>query len=177
MVRYLTGRRNKSMNDILYSPWRLQYIISEKENQCIFCVKPNSKDDAKHLILYRTELSFVIMNLYPYNNGHLMVVPYRHVARLSDLEMDEVNDLFQLVQTTEGILTRVYHSDGFNIGLNLGKAAGAGIDEHLHVHIVPRWNGDCNFMHSINGTRVIPEAFEQAYAKIKEEFDKLPHEK
>ena len=106
-----------------------------------------------------------------------MVVPYRHVARLSDLELDEINDLFQLVQTTEGILTRVYHSDGFNIGLNLGKAAGAGIDEHLHVHIVPRWNGDCNFMHSINGTRVIPEAFEQAYAKIKEEFDKLPHEK
>jgi len=165
------------MTDYLYSPWRLQYILSEKEKGCIFCIKPHEKDDQKNLILYRSSLSFVIMNLYPYNNGHLVVVPNKHVSRLNDLSKEEYSDLFELVILTEKVLTNVYHSDGFNIGLNLGKAAGAGIAEHLHVHVVPRWNGDSNFMHSINGIRVIPEAFETAFAKIKEGFDKISSKK
>lgn len=159
------------MNDILYSPWRLNYILSEKDKSCIFCCKPQDNDDEKHLILYRSTHSFVILNLYPYNNGHLMIVPNKHVSRLEELDNNEITDLFCLLRLTEKVLNKVYHPDGLNIGMNIGKAAGAGIDDHLHVHIIPRWNGDCNFMTSVNGTRVIPEAFEQTYSKIKEEFD------
>lgn len=165
------------MSDILYSPWRLKYILSKKENECIFCVKPELNDDKNHLILCRSDFSFVIMNLYPYNNGHLMVVPKKHVSNLHQLSTEEISDLFYLLSYTEKIMQKVYHPEGFNIGINIGKAAGAGIDEHLHVHIVPRWNGDCNFMHAINGTRVIPEAFEDAYTKLKEEFDNEPYKK
>jgi len=159
------------MNDILYSPWRLQYILANKEKGCIFCLKPNENDDEKHLILHRSQLGFVIMNIFPYNNGHLMVVPNRHVSRLEMLSKKEIDDLFETVRLCEKVLTKVYRPDGLNIGLNLGKAAGAGIDEHLHVHIVPRWNGDVNFMTVIGGTRVIPEPFAEAYKRLKEQFD------
>ena len=159
------------MSDILYSPWRLQYILSNKDKECIFCVKPSEDNDEKHLILYRSEFSFVIMNIFPYNNGHLMVVPNKHVPNLNGLNKEEINDLFETVQLCENMITKVYSPEGMNIGLNLGKAAGAGIDEHLHVHIVPRWSGDVNFMSAIGGTRVIPESFEQAYSKLKEQFD------
>ena len=134
------------MSDILYSPWRLQYILSEKEDGCIFCTKPSKKEDKKHLILYRSVHSFVIMNMFPYNNGHLLVVPIQHVSRLNDLDPEEISDLFQTVQLCEKILEKTYSPDGMNIGLNLGRAAGAGIEEHLHVHIVPRWRDDHNFM-------------------------------
>ncbi len=159
------------MSDILYSPWRLQYILSNKDKECIFCVKPSEDNDEKHLILYRSEFSFVIMNVFPYNNGHLMVVPNKHVPNLNGLSKQEINDLFEAVQLCENVITKVYSPDGINIGLNLGKAAGAGIDEHLHVHIVPRWSGDVNFMSAIADTRIIPESFEQAYSKLKEQFD------
>ncbi len=159
------------MNSVLYSPWRLNYIIGEKEKQCIFCTKPTEEDDVCNLILYRSKLSFVIMNLYPYNNGHLMVIPNRHVAELSDLSTEEITDLFETVKLSEKILKTRYKPQGINIGLNIGKAAGAGIDEHIHVHLVPRWMGDCNFMTTVGGTRVVPEDFEQAYLKLKEHFD------
>lgn len=159
------------MSDILYSPWRLQYILSNKDKECIFCVKPSEDNDEKHLILYRSEFSFVIMNIFPYNNGHLMVVPNKHVPNLNGLNKDEIDDLFETVQLCEKVITKVYFPDGLNIGMNLGKAAGAGIDEHLHVHIVPRWSGDVNFMSAIAGTRIIPESFGQAYSKLKEQFD------
>ena len=165
------------MSDILYSPWRLQYILSNKDNECIFCVKPSENNDEKHLILYRSEFSFVIMNVYPYNNGHLMVVPGKHVPNLNGLNQAEIADLFETVQLTEKVLTKVYSPDGINIGMNLGKAAGAGIDEHLHVHIVPRWSGDVNFMSALSGTRVIPESFDSAYLKLKEQFDNEKTEK
>ena len=158
------------MSDILYSPWRLQYILSEKEDECIFCTKPSEEDDEKHLILYRSVHSFVIMNMYPYNNGHLLVVPNKHVSRLNDLDPEEITDLFQTVQLCESILEKTYSPDGMNIGLNLGRAAGAGIEEHLHVHIVPRWNGDVNFMSSVGGTRVVPESFERAFDNLKKQF-------
>jgi len=165
------------MSDILYSPWRLQYILSNKDNECIFCLKPADNNDKKHLILYRSKSSFVIMNLFPYNNGHLMVVPYKHVPSLNGLDQTEIADLFTTVQLTEKVLTKVYSPDGINIGMNLGKAAGAGIDEHLHVHIVPRWSGDVNFMSALSGTRVIPESFDSAYLKLKEQFDNEKTEK
>ncbi|NQV17653.1 MAG: HIT domain-containing protein [Armatimonadetes bacterium] len=158
------------MSDILYSPWRLKYILSNKDDKCILCLKLSEKDD-EHLILFRSKYSFVMMNLYPYNNGHLMVVPNNHVSALNKLSKEELNDLFETVQLCEKVLQRKYNPDGFNIGLNLGKSAGAGIDEHLHVHIVPRWAGDVNFMTSIGGTRVIPENFETAFKQLKEQFD------
>ncbi len=155
----------------IYSPWRLEYILSKKDQECIFCHKPQASDDAKHLIVYRSVHSFVIINLYPYNNGHVMVVPFRHVSSLIELYSEEINDLFETVQLTEKVLRNAYHPDGINIGMNLGKAAGAGIDEHLHVHLVPRWSGDCNFMSVIGGIRVIPEAFEKTFTLLQEQFD------
>ena len=157
--------------DILYSPWRIKYILSEKEKGCIFCIKPKEEEDKKNLILYRSKHSFVIMNVYPYNNGHIMVVPNKHVPTLQQLNDEEIFDLFKLLQLSEKVIKEVYKPDGINIGMNLGKAAGAGIDEHLHIHIVPRWNGDVNFMTVVGGYRVIPEAFESSYYKLKEAFD------
>jgi len=159
--------------NILYSPWRMKYIISEKEKWCIFCLNQDTEKDKEHLIVYRSERSFVILNLYPYNNGHIMVVPNRHVALVSDCTPEEVSDLFMTVQKCEGVLMSLYAPDGINIGINIGKAAGAGIDEHLHVHLVPRWFGDNNFMTSIAGTRVIPEDFNISFERLKEQFDKL----
>ncbi|HNX00361.1 MAG TPA: HIT domain-containing protein [Candidatus Cloacimonadota bacterium] len=155
----------------IYSPWRLDYILSEKEKGCILCHKPDANEDEKHFIVYRSKLSYVMLNLYPYNNGHVMVVPFRHVSSLTDLDPGELQDLFEVVQLTEKVLRNAYHPEGINIGLNLGKAAGAGIDEHLHVHLVPRWSGDCNFMSVIGGIRVIPEAFERTYNLLQEQFD------
>lgn len=159
------------MSDILYSPWRLKYVISKKGKECIFCLKPDKKKDEKHLILFRSELSFVIMNTFPYNNGHLMVVPNQHAAKLTDLSNEEMKDLFKTVQLCEKVINTVYSPDGINVGINIGKAAGTGIDEHLHVHIVPRWLGDASFITSTAGTRVIPESFDRAYKLLKEQFD------
>ncbi|HPR18630.1 MAG TPA: HIT domain-containing protein [Candidatus Cloacimonadota bacterium] len=165
------------MSDILYSPWRLKYILSAKNDQCIFCLRPSAEADEKQFILYRSQHSFVIMNMFPYNNGHLMAVPFRHVCRLNDLDSEEIGDLFSTVRLCEKVLQNVYNPDGLNVGINLGRAAGAGIDTHLHVHVIPRWNGDVNFMTVVNGTRIIPEAFERAYHQLKEQFDSLKDEK
>jgi ATP adenylyltransferase len=158
------------MSEFLYSPWRLNYILSEKEKRCIFCLGDPAEDE-KHLVVWRGEHSFVIINMFPYNNGHVMVVPYRHVARLGALTPEECDDLFRTVRLTESVLTEVYHPNGLNVGMNLGHAAGAGIEEHLHVHLVPRWDGDCNFMTAVGGVRVIPEEFERIYRRLKEQFD------
>jgi ATP adenylyltransferase len=157
------------MADNLYSPWRFDYIDAKKQDGCIFCIK--GEDDEKRLVLHRTEYSFVIMNPYPYNNGHLMVVPKRHLSNLNDLSSDEMIDLFDTVRNCEAILKERYHPDGLNIGLNLGKAAGAGVADHLHVHLVPRWSGDSNFMSTIAEIRVIPEDFNQAYKTLKQLFE------
>jgi ATP adenylyltransferase len=156
----------------LYSPWRLDYILSKKEQDCIFCLKPAAGDDEKHLIVYRSKYCFVILNLYPYNNGHVMVVPFEHVPDISSLSDATLADIFKTVQLTESVMKNVYHNEGLNVGINIGKAAGAGVDEHIHVHIVPRWLGDCNFMSVVGGKRVIPEDFGHAYQMLKAEFDK-----
>lgn len=159
-------------DNYLYSPWRLDYILNEKEKGCIFCLKPDQNDDEKNGILYRSDHCFVIQNLYPYNNGHIMVVPYKHVSSLFALNEEEIINLFSTVRLAEKALQDCYHCEGLNIGINEGKAAGAGIAEHIHVHLVPRWIGDVNFMTVIGGKRVIPEAFEVTFRKLKEQFDK-----
>jgi ATP adenylyltransferase len=151
---------------ILYSPWRLQYIISEKGKTCPFCIKQDGSADKEHLVVYRNSTSFVILNAFPYNNGHIMAVPNRHVAALNDLSKEEYHDLFEAVLLSEKVLKETYRSEGINVGINLGAAAGAGISEHLHVHLLPRWAGDTNFMTTIGGTRVIPEAHEITYSNL-----------
>jgi ATP adenylyltransferase len=150
----------------LWAPWRLQYIVSRKGPGCIFCEKPREDKDRENLILLRSERGFVVMNLYPYNNGHLMVVPYRHVFSLTDLHDDELLDIMKLTQLCISSLKKVLMPEGFNIGLNIGKVAGAGIEEHLHFHIIPRWVGDTHFMAVLGEVRVIPEHVLSTYDKL-----------
>ena len=156
----------------LYSPWRIDYILQESEDGCIFCKKPKENDDKNLLILKRGEYTYIIMNLYPYNNAHLMIVPYRHISKFSELRDEELLEMLKMIQLSEKILTKVYHPDGFNIGMNLGEVAGAGVADHLHIHIVPRWLGDTNFISTIGQTRVMPERIENTYKKLKYEFNK-----
>jgi len=158
--------------DRLWAPWRVSYIKqADPPSGCIFCDFPKEMDDEKHLIVHRGETAFVIMNRYPYNNGHLMVVPYRHTAELGDLNDSELLEMMQLVRQAQSALSATMAPHGYNVGMNLGRVAGAGIDTHLHVHVVPRWNGDTNFMPVIGGTKVISEALEQSWKLLKEAFD------
>ena len=154
----------------LWAPWRMEYIESKKPEGCILCDKPEENDDASNYILYRGDKNFVIMNLYPYNPGHLMVVPYRHIDGLEELGDDELHEHWQIVARSLRVLREVFNPGGFNIGVNMGRAAGAGIEEHVHTHIVPRWHGDTNFMPVFGDTRVIPQALSETYDKLKGEF-------
>jgi ATP adenylyltransferase len=158
----------------LWAPWRMIYIKKiEEEEGCIFCEKPKSNRDEENLILFRGERTFVLMNLYPYNSGHLMVAPYKHTGNLGDLSEVEGSELFRLIRLSIEVLKKVLKPDGFNVGLNLGRISGAGYEDHLHFHIVPRWNGDTNFMPIIADTKVIPEALEETYRALKPVFVKL----
>ena len=159
--------------DRLWAPWRLDYITGEKIEGCIFCVFPQLDEDRKHHILYRGKYAYIIMNAFPYSNGHLLVPPYRHIADINDLTPEESLEIMQLTQMCSSALKAICRPDGFNIGINMGTAAGAGIADHLHLHIVPRWNGDTNFMPVFADVKVIPEALETTYDKLKIEFDKL----
>ena len=159
--------------EFLYSPWRLNYIESEKTDECILCRYQETDKDEENIIVYRGKYCYVMLNRYPYNNGHLMIIPYQHSASITDLDDKIWLEMCSLLKDTEQILTRVYNCDGINIGINLGCAAGAGIAEHIHIHIVPRWNGDSNFMSVIGGERVIPESFENAYNKLAPAFANL----
>ena len=159
--------------DYLWAPWRIEYIkkaIDEEKEGCILCSKPLEKNDADNLILHRGRHCFIIMNSYPYNSGHLMVAPYRHVANLEDLNDEERNEQFELVSRSVAILKQVFKADGFNIGMNLGRIAGAGIDKHIHTHIVPRWAGDTNFMPVVGDMKVVNEALKNTYKKLVGEF-------
>ncbi|MGQ4808786.1 AP-4-A phosphorylase [Candidatus Entotheonellaceae bacterium PAL068K] len=164
------------MGDIVWAPWRMQYIRSEKEAACIFCDKPPQHRDAENLILWRGSTVFVMMNRYPYNNGHLMVVPHAHVASLSDLYAPQRAEILDLTACCENILQHALHPNGFNIGMNLGAAAGAGIAEHLHMHIVPRWQGDTNYMTVVGDLRVIPQHIDQTYQMLAPHFRALQTE-
>lgn len=155
--------------EYLWAPWRIEYIKkvrAEEKEGCILCSKPAEKNDSINLILYRGQHSFVIMNAYPYNSGHLMVAPYRHVANLEDMNAEERNEQFELVSHGVDILKQVLKAEGFNIGMNLGRVAGAGIDKHIHTHIVPRWLGDTNFMPVVGDIKVVNEALKDTYKKL-----------
>lgn len=156
--------------DKLWAPWRMKYIEGiDKDDGCIFCTKPTESADRDNLILCRGKKNFVLMNLYPYNNGHLMVVPYQHTSTMSDLDTETVVELWELCNRSVTILSSAFRAEGFNLGLNIGRVAGAGIDQHLHMHIVPRWNGDTNFMPVTGETKVISQSLEDAYDAL------LPH--
>jgi len=151
----------------LWAPWRIQYATRPKESGCILCQKSKENKDETNFILHRSQNNFIILNAFPYNPGHLMIAPYRHVANLQDLTDDELTDHFNLVKKSLALLKEILNPDGFNIGLNIGKVAGAGIEEHLHTHIVPRWQGDVNFMPVLANTRVISEELAATYKKLK----------
>ena len=153
----------------LWAPWRIEYITGEKEEGCIFCNKPGEGKDKENLILYKGETSFIIMNRYPYSNGHLMAVPYKHTNNMSELNESERLELMNLTTKCIEILD-IMKPDGFNVGMNLGTAGGAGIDDHLHFHIVPRWNGDTNFMPLIGDVKVMLEYLEDTYKTLSEQI-------
>lgn len=159
--------------EVLWAPWRLDYILGPKPDTCVFCLPEHTDEDEERLILYRGTYNFVIMNKFPYNNGHLMVTPYRHVMNLADLTADEAHENMDLLQKCVTILKQRFNPGGINIGLNLGDAAGAGIREHLHFHLVPRWNGDSSFMAVMGEARVIPEYLHSTYAALRLLFDTI----
>ncbi len=154
----------------LYTPWRMKYVVSTEKRKegCVFCnaLDEGVEHDPDNFIVYRGEETFAIMNIYPYNVGHLMVLPRQHMSTLSDLSRQAQAEMMALATYFTEILAEIMQPDGFNVGINLGKAAGAGIDAHLHIHIVPRWVGDSNFMPIVGQTRVLPEELSDTYKKI-----------
>jgi ATP adenylyltransferase len=163
--------------DKLWAPWRMKYIregIDKPQNGCIFCAKPRETEDKRNLILYRGKNAYVICNAFPYTNGHLLVVPYAHTSDLDDLDEATTLEVWKLVALCRGVLIKAFSPDGFNIGMNLGRVEGAGIDTHLHVHIVPRWNGDVNFMPVIGETKVISQSLQDTYEALKDGFGAIP---
>ena len=159
--------------DKIYAPWRMDYIKGEKPEGCIFC-KGSIRSDED--VLFEGKTAFVLMNRYPYTNAHLMIIPYRHVSEMEDLHTDERIEMIDLQIISLKVIREAINPDGFNIGMNLGKAAGAGIDDHIHVHVVPRWNGDTNFMSVIGEVRVIPEDIHKTCENLKPYFQKYRRE-
>ncbi|MCG8607647.1 HIT domain-containing protein [bacterium] len=156
--------------NVLWAPWRMEYILGEKEGGCIFCDKPKQDTDKSNLILFRGQHNFVIMNRYPYNNGHLMVVPYKHTGEFEALDEAESFEIMALLAKSMAILKDCLRAEGFNLGMNLGQCAGAGIDCHLHFHIVPRWPADTNFMPVLGQTKVISEALDETWERLHQGF-------
>jgi ATP adenylyltransferase len=150
----------------LWTPWRMEYILGSKPDSCVFCLPQTTNEDEERLILLRGASSFVVMNKYPYNNGHIMVCPYRHLMDITDLSREESTEIMDLLKRCTAILRQHFHCEGINIGLNLGQAAGAGIREHLHFHLVPRWNGDSSFMAVLGDVRTIPEHLRQTHKAL-----------
>lgn len=160
--------------EIKWTPWRNQYIKSSGDDEgCALCAAANAENDAERLVLHRGVHAYVLMNLYPYNPGHLMVVPYEHTSEFTALDSAVAAEIMALGQRSVAVLQRAMQPHGFNLGMNLGRVAGAGIDQHLHLHVVPRWNGDTNFMPLIGGTKLIPEAMDDTYAALRPLFDQI----
>ncbi|AJF06310.1 HIT family protein [Geoalkalibacter subterraneus] len=157
----------------LWAPWRMEYIKGESPKECIFCLKSKPEEDRQRMVLFRGEHSFVIINRYPYTNGHLMVAPYRHTVNLGDFTDAELIEVHRLISLSCDVLKDCVNPDGFNVGLNIGRVAGAGIDDHLHYHIVPRWSGDTNFMPVMADVRVVPQHLEETYEQLRAAFDKF----
>ena len=157
----------------LWAPWRINYIREQKEKGCIFCSKQKSTDDKNSLILSRGDHSFVLMNLYPYNNAHLLISPYEHVETTDKLDLETLNEIIWFANESMIILKENLKADGYNFGANIGSAGGAGIVDHIHFHIVPRWNGDTNFMPVISETKVQVQGLQETYDELKIHFDKI----
>lgn len=162
--------------EIKYTPWRMHYIKRDEREPasgCVFCAMAEApaEQDAEHLLLYRGARCFVVMNLYPYNTAHLMVLPYAHTADLPGLDDETAGELFALTRRCVRVLEEEYRPQGMNLGMNLGRTAGAGIAEHLHMHLVPRWNGDTNFMPIVGGTKLIPEELSATYTRLRPHFE------
>jgi ATP adenylyltransferase len=155
----------------LWSPWRMPYIEnSTKQNGCLFCELQAKKDGPENLIVQRGKLAFVVLNRYPYTSGHLMVVPYIHKPNLEELDSQTRAEIMELTSLSSSVLRKIYKTKAFNIGVNIGEAAGAGVKEHVHVHVVPRWNGDTNFMSTLAATRVLPEELDTTWKRVREGF-------
>jgi ATP adenylyltransferase len=167
--RYPNSNR---LMDYLWSPWRFQYMASagKKSGSCVFCLDEHSGTDAERLVVYRGVHNFVILNLFPYTSGHFMVAPFAHLSNLELASPEQLTEMMVLVQRGLSALTKLYKPDGFNMGMNLGEAAGAGIREHFHFHVVPRWTGDANFMTITGETRVLPEELRVTYDRLSEIF-------
>jgi ATP adenylyltransferase len=156
--------------DFLWSPWRYDYLASgaKKPETCVFCIGDDLSRDAERLVVYRGVHNFIILNLFPYTSGHVMVAPYEHLNTLALARTEQMSEMMQLAKRLLGALQKLYAPEGFNIGMNLGQAAGAGIREHFHLHVVPRWTGDSNFTTVISETRVLPEELSRTYQRLKE---------
>lgn len=160
-------------NHRIWAPWRLAYVkdaSKDSEQECIFCAKPAAGDDEANLIVHRGERCFVILNLFPYTNGHLMVAPFEHIGAIQDLPPETTAEMMALAQRAIVVLEQEYEPHGFNVGFNQGRVAGAGVEHHIHMHVVPRWGGDNNFMPVLADTRVMPQTLDQTYAALKGKF-------
>ncbi len=161
--------------DRLWSPWRYQYVgKTDSPSTCIFCDKISQNRDAENYIVYRGGLNFVMLNLFPYSSGHVMIAPYRHVATLEDADERELAEMMRLTRASEARLRAIYRPQGLNIGMNIGQSAGAGVAGHIHMHVLPRWSGDANFMTTVAETRVLPEDIGTTFEKVARAFEKEP---
>jgi ATP adenylyltransferase len=161
--------------DYLWTPWRYQYVSEgTRSKECIFCerVTADPSTDKEHLVLYRGEANFVLLNLYPYTAGHAMIVPYAHIADLAETPAETLSEMMMLARKFQRALKDVYHPEGYNLGMNMGRCAGAGVEYHLHLHVLPRWTGDSNFMTVVGETRVEPENLTTTYDKLVGHFQK-----
>ena len=157
--------------DILWTPWRYAYIKSaDSAPGCIFCDKPKANDDDRNLIVHRGKHCFIILNAFPYTNGHLMVVPFAHEDQLQKLDRETATEMMALTQKSESVLRELYRPEGVNLGMNIGRAAGAGVAGHVHMHVLPRWTADANFMSVVGETRVLPEDLAATYKRMKGKF-------
>ena len=158
--------------DYLWSPWRFKYIASaDREPGCVLCRIEQEHKDAENYLVHRARLNFIILNLFPYTSGHLMIVPYEHQASFAAVSEATSTEMMALAKRAQVVLEKEYHPDGFNIGMNLGRSAGAGVAGHLHLHVVPRWSGDANFVSIVGETRVLPEELSTTYERLKKHFD------
>ena len=161
--------------DYLWTPWRYRYLVTAgREDRCVFCDAPAAGDDRAMLIVLRGQKNFIILNRFPYVAGHVMVVPYAHQATLTAVDSETLNEMMALAQRVQGALQGIYHPEGYNVGLNIGRAAGAGIAGHLHMHVLPRWIGDTNFVTTISETRVLPEELTDTYDKLRCALETVP---
>ncbi|MBN1142513.1 MAG: HIT domain-containing protein [Deltaproteobacteria bacterium] len=157
----------------LWAPWRMAYVGGDVvDEECVFCLRDKGEQDLERLVLHRGDHCFVVMNKYPYSNGHLLIVPFRHTSSLEELSAPERLELFELLVRAQSVLQDMLHPQGFNIGINLGKVGGAGVTEHVHIHIVPRWLGDTNFMPVFADVRVIPEHLQATFEMLRAVFKK-----